>query len=1006
MAATNIRNLTLILVIYLNNLRSSSPCPPRCSCYLDRSDVDCNYAGLKEIPSASSVPSYAQKLRLKSNYIHLIPTRAFEPLNQLWNLDLSNNRIRALDNQTFLGLTSLEFLSLSSNSIQAIEENTFEMLSSLKTLILNNNCIGFIDAQGFAGLFNLLFLDLSENVIQEFTEGMFSDLVALAEIRISGNNITWIASGAFVGLSSLPSLNLSSNQIGALREDAFHGVKTTLQRLSLEHNNLTTIPPNVFNGFPALEEISFYNNSLRSISVDSFTDLPSLFFLDLKENRIATLKPKTFQNLPDLIVLDLSYNQLDAIKGLTFVGLREVMELRLEFNQIQELESYSFFGCSSLSVLNLQNNQLHAIHPKAFEGAYFLTTIKLDNNKLTTLPSEVLKPFRLLHEITLSNNSMSVLQESAFQGLVHVRSLDLSMNNLSMISQDVFNPLVNLRVLNLSGNFITTIANSSLSNLPKLKLLNISNNFIQAISCNAFRGSGNLEMLNLHQNRLTSVPTCALTKTPLITKLILSANRIHELEEKDFSKLDSIQEIYVQNNTVRIIHPLTFFHLGRLNILNLDNNELTAVHQHWFTNSLAIQYLSLSHNKIQVINHRLFGGFKRIETFSAVGNPWACNCSNFWMTANRSIFDLKMSHLYVCDSPVSLRGTNAFKSISDIPCTLPKIIRARAETFHLAVKEEEPLRLTCKASGFPAPKIYWVLPDRTKRIPGSSGSDVLMAMEPRTYKSGYYSCIAENEVGMDKMHIFVDVIKALSVTVLQRFVAVDENGTANLTCLTEGYPEPEVHWVSPSGHKYLGYQHILESVGNNDVGKYYCVAKNSQSTVNDSALLAFSKPPLIKSRSTNFTFSTGQNIVLPCLSIGFPPPVVIWKLPSLLHIGSNYTGGRIKVLENGDLIIENLDWNATGIYICDASNLSGTDSVQHFVSVREEKTCMQLLNPDSHYKKLILFIVVLVFLIGVAALFARIATRKKKRLKIIRVQPFQEKNQSQSSQVKITETGL
>lgn len=79
------------------------------------------------------------------------------------DLDLSNEHLTIIGPKTFTSMsTMLQFLNLSSNLIKSISANAFESLEILKVLDISNNCLSEINFQ-FKGLKQLAALNISKN---------------------------------------------------------------------------------------------------------------------------------------------------------------------------------------------------------------------------------------------------------------------------------------------------------------------------------------------------------------------------------------------------------------------------------------------------------------------------------------------------------------------------------------------------------------------------------------------------------------------------------------------------------------------------------------------------------------------------------------------------------------------------------------------------------------------------------------------------------------------------
>ncbi|XP_071982122.1 slit homolog 2 protein isoform X1 [Engystomops pustulosus] len=145
-------------------------CPAECTC-LD-TVVRCSNKGLKALPKG--IPKDVTELYLDGNQFTLVP-KELSNYKHLMLIDLSNNRISTLSNQSFSNMTQL------------------------LTLILSYNRLRCIPLQAFTGLNSLRLLSLHGNDISTIPQGAFSDLSSLSHLAIGANplycdcNMQWLS---------------------------------------------------------------------------------------------------------------------------------------------------------------------------------------------------------------------------------------------------------------------------------------------------------------------------------------------------------------------------------------------------------------------------------------------------------------------------------------------------------------------------------------------------------------------------------------------------------------------------------------------------------------------------------------------------------------------------------------------------------------------------------------------------------------------------------------------
>ncbi|XP_057665442.1 protein slit isoform X5 [Diorhabda carinulata] len=134
-------------------------CPPMCSC--TGTVVRCSRANLKEIPRG--IPPETSELYLDFNEIDRIQGDRIKHLKSLTRLDLSNNKIAMLSNDTFTNLSKLSTLIISYNKLQCIQRDSLQGLLSLRILSLHGNQISLIPEGTFANLKSISHIALGAN---------------------------------------------------------------------------------------------------------------------------------------------------------------------------------------------------------------------------------------------------------------------------------------------------------------------------------------------------------------------------------------------------------------------------------------------------------------------------------------------------------------------------------------------------------------------------------------------------------------------------------------------------------------------------------------------------------------------------------------------------------------------------------------------------------------------------------------------------------------------------
>jgi len=173
--------------------------------------------------------------------------------------------------------------------------------------------------------------------------------------------------------------------------------------------------------------------------------------LSLQNQNIATLPSgvfSAFTGLHSLTNLDLSNNKIPEIDGFVFQGLTSLSQLTLRFNYIQTISFAAFWSQRvSLQLVNLNSNNLTTLPSMLFNGLNNLTGIGLNKNKITTLPGDIFAKLPALQSINLDYNRIETLPGDIFAKLPALKSIGLSYNQIKALPADIFTDLPALHFL-------------------------------------------------------------------------------------------------------------------------------------------------------------------------------------------------------------------------------------------------------------------------------------------------------------------------------------------------------------------------------------------------------------------------------------------------------------------------------------------------------------------------------------------------------------------------------
>ncbi|KAK6644341.1 hypothetical protein RUM43_000608 [Polyplax serrata] len=375
---------------------------------------------------------------------------------------------------------NVKVLNLVNNTLTFLPQDTFHPYRSLEILNLSNNLIKFIENETFNPLINLIRLDLHKNRLFALHENMFRNLTKLLYLDVSQNSIAELPPSTFQYLSSLNILNLAQNPLSEKEEAAIllgtgkrlqvvdvsnTGLKQipgTLERsvrvLDMMGNRLLSIRCGDLDGYFLLSYLNLRSNKISYVEDDALGRLELLNVLQISENNLFQI-PKSLPN--NLEVLNLSYNNIQNITNLDFVNLSLLKELSVSYNQVSNIETNSLNNLLELRVLDLSHNPILVL-PNIYNLGK-LTNLNL--SYFTNIPggSQIARykqfPIQSPESIRHLNLESSPLLTAVFlqdtktlESFAHLEKLDVRFSNLTTMRKDIFSLLPKLRILNVEGN--------------------------------------------------------------------------------------------------------------------------------------------------------------------------------------------------------------------------------------------------------------------------------------------------------------------------------------------------------------------------------------------------------------------------------------------------------------------------------------------------------------------------------------------------------------------------
>ncbi|XP_053316263.1 nephrocan-like [Spea bombifrons] len=261
--------------------------------HLQRLVLDNN--GIQTISGQARLP-YLRYLSMESNNLQYLPDNFFTHFTSLQYLGLSGNQLLKIPHHL---PKALQRVQLKRNKIKYIKVKDVKHLENLSELNLSENHLSSVDGMQF--LSNLSSVDLSRNQLVSLPSKLPTKLQRL---DCSNNQISRVTTHDFKGLQNLKHLFLDNNVVSQFDDRALHWC-VQLSSLAAEQNQLTSVPF----GLPvSLTRLDLKGNTIEDISEVSFKNLKKLQVLNLRNNKITTLDHQVLECLTRLRHLYLDGN--------------------------------------------------------------------------------------------------------------------------------------------------------------------------------------------------------------------------------------------------------------------------------------------------------------------------------------------------------------------------------------------------------------------------------------------------------------------------------------------------------------------------------------------------------------------------------------------------------------------------------------------------------------------------------------------------------------------------
>ncbi|KAL3050947.1 hypothetical protein OYC64_001262 [Pagothenia borchgrevinki] len=174
-----------------------------------RRQENCTAAGFTGVPTG--LEPATKVLLFPQNLFSSLSWSSFQIFTEIYEIDLTGNKVPELTPSSAPILPSLSVLRLGSNRLTSLPDGSFSACPALTELYLEGNALVSLSDNTFSGLSKLEILDLSSNRIQVLPQLMLQPLAVIETLDIENNKVLTMPDGWFGPKEEVPYLFLSAN---------------------------------------------------------------------------------------------------------------------------------------------------------------------------------------------------------------------------------------------------------------------------------------------------------------------------------------------------------------------------------------------------------------------------------------------------------------------------------------------------------------------------------------------------------------------------------------------------------------------------------------------------------------------------------------------------------------------------------------------------------------------------------------------------------------------------
>ncbi|XP_026568930.1 leucine-rich repeat neuronal protein 3 [Pseudonaja textilis] len=402
----------------------------------------------------------------------------------------------------------------------------------------------------------------------------------------------------------------------------------------------------------------------------------------------------------------------------------------------------------------------------------------------------------------LSQNSLSKVATIKLQKITQLLSVYLEENKLTELPDRCFVGLNNLQELYINHNLLSTIASGAFTGLDNLLRLHLNSNNLQIINSKWFESIPNLEVLMIGENPISRIEDMNFKSLINLRSLVLAGINLTEIPDNALAGLDHLESIsFYDNRLIKVPHR-TLQKATNLKFLDLNKNPINRIQRGDFSNMIHLKELGIN-NMPELIS---------IDNLAVENLP---DLRKIEATNNPRLSYIHPNAFYRLPRLESLMlNSNALSALYH--STIESLPNLKEISIH-----SNPMRCDCV--------IRWINMNKTSiRF---MESESLFCVDPPEFQGQNVRMVHFREM----TEICLPLIAPKS---FPANLNLETGSYVSLHCRATAVPEPEVYWITPSGHKLLpntvSLKYYVHSEGTLEIsditqkesGLYTCIATN------------------------------------------------------------------------------------------------------------------------------------------------------------------------------------